>query len=295
MNPLPLEHPSGEPTELEPETDANGPEHWPHQCDNHPGLPAWSACAKCGRFLCRDCRIVPPNDSLAWCQNCLAGEMKERVIDAHIQRAAEQGHDINAEDLKIQTVELGEWEAKRFTDLLGVLKRVVLSPGRFFMQMHPSRGTGWAFLFGLFFGSLGLFFSLAWMSGSPEFEAGIAELMTNFDIPRDVVFLVMVLSLPLVVGLQIGLHAVGIGLLIALFRAPNRGMTATVKVVSYAMVSNLGMAIPSIGSIVTLVWFVLLLMSGTRRVHQLPIEKAIWIVGIPVVLLSMLGVFAFGG
>src|SRR5690606_15778123 len=140
----------------------------------------------------------------------------------------------------------------------------------------------------------GLFLNLAWSSNTPEFEASIVEMMETYSVSRNAIFVVLVfIVLPMLTAFEILLYATAMTAMLALTRAPSRGFVATTKIVAYAMVARLALGLPWIGSFVGLVWFMVIVSSGMRRMHRLDFNQTLLVVGVPIVILSMFGFFAF--
>src|SRR5690606_37922481 len=167
-------------------------ERWPHDCDVHAGVPAWAACARCGRFVCRQCRQQGPDNAESLCVACLQTHMRDAIVAEHVALAVAAGHDITADDVNVQTIEVGELESRRLSDYPSTIRKVLFGPGRFFTQMNPDGQLLHAIVFGILFGSLGLFLNLAWSSNTPEFEASIVEMMETYSVSRNAIFVVLV-------------------------------------------------------------------------------------------------------
>jgi len=142
-------------------------------------------------------------------------------------------------------------------------KALLLSPRDFFGRFRPGPGLAGPLMFGLTAASTGLMISFClgaagWL-GDPyasgrliRLAAATAGLILT---PLAVLGLILVQAL----WLQVWLIA---------FRAASAGLAGTMRAVSYAAASLVVLPLPVVGSLLALVWGLVILLSGLTRLHR---------------------------
>ncbi|MDX1395502.1 MAG: YIP1 family protein [Gemmatimonadota bacterium] len=162
----------------------------------------------------------------------------------------------------------------------------VVRPARFFAGVHYEAPAARPILYYLLVSLVGATFSLWWSSiftamrlpgafagGEPWVAASPAAsaLVTFFATP----FLAFI---GLIVWTSL-LH-----MLVAIFAPGRRGYGATMRVVCYASGPHVMSVVPFIGSLVGLVWGLVLLTAGLREAHRMSAGAAIGVVIIAVLI-----------
>jgi hypothetical protein len=96
--------------------------------------------------------------------------------------------------------------------------------------------------------------------------------------------IMMVVLAPFFVLLAVFIQAAILHLMLMLVGGANSGFEATTRVCSYAQVSQLAQAVPFCGGILSLVWSLILLITGLATVHNTSRGKAALAVVLPVVI-----------
>lgn len=102
--------------------------------------------------------------------------------------------------------------------------------------------------------------------------------------------LLMVVLAPLFVVIGVFIAASILHLMLMIVGGASSGFEATVRVVCYTQTAQLAGIIPFCGGIITLVWTVILYVTGFSTAHRTTQGKAIVAVLLPVVLCCVLGV-----
>jgi len=175
---------------------------------------------------------------------------------------------------------------------LEALKLFVVSPGEAFAQTRRQGDYGSPLLFAIVLGCVGVLVAKVW-----ETLFGMSILSTFPPEVRD--------QLPFLVGgstfgLILTLVLAPIYILVALFiwsallhlclvlvgglKQSTAGFEGTFRVVSYASVAQLGSLVPFVGSLITLVWTVVLGVVGITSLHKSSQGQAIAALLIPLAL-----------
>ncbi|OIP38674.1 MAG: hypothetical protein AUK47_11420 [Deltaproteobacteria bacterium CG2_30_63_29] len=241
--------------------------------------------------MCRDCRSLEPTQEFSLCPQCVH---TRKLALLNVGRTAGTTPEVG-EDLADETVQDGTSEPKSVLDYLPSIKSILLSPTRFFSAMHSTDNLRHAITFALVFGVIGALFTLAWAPLMPQTDASLLEAQELSGLSRTMVVLALMVLLPIASALEVLLYTGGIHLMMR-WVTPNRGrFVTTLKVVCYAMASKVLMAVPMAGQILTLVFFVSVLMIGVRVVYRLPFNKSLIAVGVPILVVASLGLASLGG
>ena len=102
--------------------------------------------------------------------------------------------------------------------------------------------------------------------------------------------LLMVVLAPLFVIIGVFIAAAILHLMLMIVGGASSGFEATVRVVCYTQTAQLAGIIPFCGGIITLVWTVVLYVTGFSIAHRTTQGKAVLAVLLPVVLCCVMGV-----
>jgi hypothetical protein len=193
-----------------------------------------------------------------------------------------------------------------FTTFFETWKLVATEPQRFFRRVRIDQ-TGSAVLFGVIaatFGNViqGLY---SWVSGRqtmmameramhdvPPEAAEVMRKITEIFAGPAVLFSVVLSPVMAVIGIY--LTAAIVHLLLMLFRGADRGFDATLTAVGYAYGLYVLLAIPGCGSLVAVVWYLVVLVIGLGMTQRCGPGKSAAAVFAPALLVCVCCCAAFG-
>ncbi len=298
-----------DPVRLEPEPETTKPVAvWPHMCDAHPQTPALAGCAQCGRYVCRQCRVIDKQSGLGLCVGCKTSGMGgastgdvSQQAGRHIngKRSTDTSNHKNSpfrallidDDAPPPT---GESEPHTVSEYPSAVKNILVNPILFFRQMALEGNLSHVVALGVLCSVLGTFVSFLWAPLMPEAQSELLLLQEQLALPLPAIYIGVLLALPFAAIIEIFIYALAVHLSLTVIGNGSKGFVAAFKVASYAMVSKLALVIPMAGGILALAFFVSLLVLGTRYVHRLPLNRTILAVLVPVLILMFFGVVAVG-
>jgi hypothetical protein len=169
------------------------------------------------------------------------------------------------------------------------IKLLATTPSEAFARMPAVGGIGQPLFFAIVVGWIGIAISAVWsllfggialpfldsdQLGAVGALLGMSTAMT----------IMMVVLAPFFVLLAVFIQAAILHLMLMLVGGANSGFEATTRVCSYAQVSQLAQAVPFCGGILSLVWSLILLITGLATVHNTSRGKAALAVVLPVVI-----------
>lgn len=165
------------------------------------------------------------------------------------------------------------------------LRLVLFAPSDAFARMLQTGGLADPLLYLMIFGTLGSFFGLLWQSALRTFVGALGggQLGTlALDNTGGVVMLVLA---PLLVLLGAAIAAAIYHLMLLLLGGAPKPFETTLRVVSYASGSTyVWLVLPICGGVLSLVWFLVAVIVGLARAHEVPGGRAAAAVLGPVVL-----------
>ena len=234
-------------------------------------------CPHCGKEIA---------DGQAFCQHCGAPLAEVAQIPAEREKTP--------------------WEDREsrgfLSGLFSTLKEVLFRPSGFFKKMPVTGGLTDPLLYALITGMAGLIFSYFWqilMQGAmqnlmiPGMKAAPGQNMFGGVVMAVVAFLSPFL---IILGLFISSGILHVCLM--LVRGARSGFEATFRVSAYGYSAYIFLIIPFCGSLISVVWAVVLAIVGLREAHETTGGKAAFAVFLPVVVccgLVLLAIALFMG
>ncbi len=248
---------------------------------------------------------IPSNAKKVTCPRC--GQGFEIDLDAltggdgySYERNAQQGSDGAEAEIRDQTENIDDspWEDSIergfFQDVFFKVKDVLFEPARFFRNLPPDEEIKESLSFGLLLGSLGSMLGLFWqviMAVSGIFFP-VIPFFSHFAM--GIVFLVVVIvAIPLlvVIGLFVKSCIIHFGLFVV--NAGKNGYKTTFRVVAYTQATEIFGIIPFVGSLISGIWGIIVLIVGLREAHGTSVLRVIMALLIPVILLVIAAVICF--
>jgi hypothetical protein len=191
------------------------------------------------------------------------------------------------------------WEnpARPFFDgLFETVKLLATSPGEAFRRMPVTGGIGRPLFYAIAVGWVSIAVAVFWnvlLQGMwlPFLES--AEDVVGMGAMYGLTVgwgLLMVVLAPLFVVIGVFIAAAVLHLMLMIVGGAANGFEATVRVVCYTQTAQLAGIIPFCGGIITLVWTVILYVTGLSIAHRTTQGKALVAVLLPVVLCCVMGV-----
>lgn len=185
------------------------------------------------------------------------------------------------------------WDrAKSGNALIETAKGLITAPGRAFAEMREKGDYASPILFAVIIGTVGAVINQIW---NLVFGASFVDMMPpemqsqwgEFMAPGvgSVVINIVLAPLYVLIGLFIGSAIYHLFLLmVGGTKESTAGFEGTVRAVSYGSVANIAMIIPIVGSVVAVVWSIVLYVIGLSRVHHTSTGKALAAVLLPLLL-----------
>jgi len=165
---------------------------------------------------------------------------------------------------------------------------VLFSPSGFFREITPDGGMKEPLSFGLLLGSLGYMAGFFW-----KFllvSMGVTSLSNGFlsSIPVSWLFLIGMISSPILVILNMFLVGAVVHVLMLAFNAGKGGFNGTLKVIAYGQAAKALAFIPFIGGGIGWFWNIAVIIPGLKEIHKTSYVKAAAAVIIPLILLAVI-------
>jgi hypothetical protein len=259
-----------------------GPSGW---CAHHPDNQVTGVCIRCGAFTCVHCEVSVRG--IRYCEDC-------------------------REELALQLAAPVAWEERKTIGSMVAWWRttaeVTARPAQFFERMEPrgdlsaALGYGlagsalqWSWqillmgLYVLFIGVIGLIIAIAASAQSSSPGPGLA-MMGVFAGMIVLLLATPGLNLAFVLVLaafqHLALRLVGAG--------GEHGIGATLKIACYAMGVGWSGLIPYMGQMALPVWWAILMVVGTHKVHQCSVTRSLATL-VPFVILFLSPIVAYFG
>lgn len=170
-------------------------------------------------------------------------------------------------------------------DLFRAWKRSLFSPSEFFGALHHGRGLARGLLYYLFFTVTGAFFALSWNLAGGFGARGELQRWLGMEPVQFAVLGFFVAPFAALVGLLF--FTLVFHLLILVLAPRRRSLGDTARVLCYAQSGpQLFYAVPWVGSLVALVWGLVLTVVGFREVHRTTTLRAAAVVFLPLILFA---------
>jgi hypothetical protein len=172
-----------------------------------------------------------------------------------------------------------------FNALWQTVSGVLLHPHRFFAAVGPGASTMAAWIFGLITGSLGLIGGL--LASYLNFPTGIEALDTLAGDTGSITANSFI-GAPLLISLNCAFSALYCHVLLAASNRRKQPLSATFRVACYAQAATLLSVVPVIGSILSGLWYLYVLITGLGRVHATSRLQTLLLLTLPLVILLFL-------
>jgi hypothetical protein len=193
-----------------------------------------------------------------------------------------------------------------FRSLVATIKEALFSPSAFFRRMPVSGGLTDPLLYSLIVSMAGTMVSFLWdMVLRGTFQQFLPAEMSSapgYDLFAGVGIAAMAVLLPLFLIAVLFIEAGIYHLLLLLVRGGKAGFEGTFRAVAYGNSGSVFMMVPFCGSIVGIVWSIVITIIGLKEAHETTGGKAAFAVLMPLVLccgvvlvLSLVGVLAVIG
>lgn len=189
-----------------------------------------------------------------------------------------------------------------FAAFVQTWKAAALTPAEFFRRVRIDQG-GSAVLFAVLATTIGSWAASVWnhltsLGSAAQFEESLSklppEMARYFELMRPFIreptvggLVAQLVLTPLFALVVVYLTAGLLHLFLMLFRGANRGFAATLTVVGYASAVNLLLVIPFCGSIVAMVWWTVIVITGLEHAQRCGSGKAAAATFAPVILLCL--------
>jgi len=191
---------------------------------------------------------------------------------------------------------LPPWEDRANFSLIAgffnTIPRAMTAPGRFFTDHPVRRGLWGPITFGVLMGFLVSLAEWLWSRATSDFEDTLLQLLgEDYEItPLEdsiVTFIesfgVLVSPLLALVALFVLAGAVHLGVML-MSSGRQRGFEATLRAVAYANAATILAVVPMCGSLIGLVWMLVIAVIGVRQMHGIGTAPALFAVTAPAVL-----------
>jgi hypothetical protein len=197
--------------------------------------------------------------------------------------------------------ELGFWPA-----LFRTIRLSLMEPTRFFRGMPPEGPTpepplgpvGSPLLYALVIAIPSVVIGILWQLIASWFSVVFGEAEDALLDLGATIFIALLTPILLPLFLIIG--AAILHLILVIIGGANRGFVATFRTLCYTQGTELFQLIPICGSIISLIWFTIILVIGLAEVHRTSMVRSLIAVVLPIVLccgffaLTILMLIAFG-
>ncbi len=239
------------------------------------------------------------------CTNCGASVSPEDQVD---KEAAP-----NFEPFSAKNSSTGgcPWENYKtigfFPAIIENIKQVLFSSSSFFSRMPRSGGFGMPLFYAVIVGSIGAIVAQIWallakaLSITPLAMLGMADQLSNTggELTAGIAgFFIYLVFAPIAIAAASFLQAGLYHLMLIILGGAEENFETTYRVVAYSMSSSLANVIPIIGSIVSSIWGMVIIINGLREAHGIQNKTAVMAVLLPLIVCCVCGVaFAilFGG
>lgn len=240
------------------------------------------------QIVCPHCRFsksvpeekIPPGAKTAVCPRC------------------KQRFEISASEGQERTVPKGAgsrlpppWERRSELGLGKSLresvKGVLFSPTGFFRKAAVEGGIKEPLVFGILAGSLGMMFEIFWQGLT---EAGELPSLSDGalgDLTWGPVFMGIMVLCPLFVTVFLCVTSLVLHFLLVIVRGGKNGFEATFRAVSYSQATQLWAVIPWVGSLLAVMWILVVQVVSLKEMHGISYAKVVLAMIIPLVAVVM--------
>lgn len=167
------------------------------------------------------------------------------------------------------------------------VKGVLFSPAAFFSKASVKGGIKEPLAFGILAGSLGMMFQIFWQG---SIDAGDLPSLSDGvlgDLTWGPVFMGIMLLCPLLVTIFVCATSLVLHFLLVIVRGGRNRFEATFRAVSYSQAAQLWAVIPVVGSLLAVMWIMVVQIVGLKEMHDVSYARVILAVLIPFVVVAM--------
>ncbi len=188
--------------------------------------------------------------------------------------------------------------------LIETTKLIITDPNEAFSRLRADEDFTSPILFGVILTWIGTLFSQIWsflfqgaMTSMMPQQDGFAAMFAGTTVTSIIVtMIVLPVAYVIILFIAAGIYHLCLMMVGAVETSPMR-FEGTLKVTAYAAVANLANVVPIVGSLIALVWTIVLLIMGFSQAHKTTQGKAAAGVLIPVAVCCVcviIGAIAFG-
>lgn len=182
---------------------------------------------------------------------------------------------------------LPPWERKDRYGFLNALyltiKDVLISPGRFFHRMPTAVGITQPLQFAIVLGVIATFVSWMWSLAAGSVQILLSENVADAIGDPIINFFIFLFS-PVLVAIGICIQAGLTHLMLMLLGGDRLGFEATFRVAAYGEAASVLLLVPLCGSLLAVVWSVVIFIIGLYSIHEIEPWKAVLAVLLPAIL-----------
>lgn len=198
------------------------------------------------------------------------------------------------------------WENRQQIGLLKAytetVKQSMLNPARFYEAISPQGGYDQPLFYALICMCLGTFFTLAYQFIFQSFFSVVGSLVqvpaSHISLSLGFYFLMalaFLVAAPILCFIQLVINTAVYHLCLwALGTTPN-GIVATFRALCYSQGPQVLQIIPFVGSLVTMVWQLVILYNGFRKLQNASQGQSLAAILLPILLMCFFTVFFFFG
>ncbi len=179
---------------------------------------------------------------------------------------------------------LPPWERReRFGLLNGLyltLKDVLFSPNLFFHRMPTRLGLAQPLLFAVVIGAIATFFACIWSLAGSSLQLLVADNLGD-SLRGPFWSFILFLFSPIIVSIGVFVKATLIHLILFLLGGNKLGFEATFRVAAYSEAAGILALVPFCGSVLGIVWGVVVVIIGLYSIHETEPWKAVVAVLVP--------------
>lgn len=188
------------------------------------------------------------------------------------------------------------WEDREargfFKGLFRTMNDALFRPTEFFRNMPVTGGLTDPLLYALIVGMTGFMFSYLWQILTRGSMENMMPGMQGQHLLHGVGLTVTAFLSPFLVIIGLFVSAGILHLCLLMVKGAHAGFEATFRVASYSYSANVFLIIPFCGSLLAIVWSIVLSIIGLREAHKTTGGKAAFAVFFPVILCCGLTAFA---
>jgi hypothetical protein len=280
------------------------------RCSAHPDVDAIGVCLDCGRDVCYACAVETSNGR--YCDICADVSATAQSVEYPARGVPEPSRKVDKEKLSPADHEAARgadegawtdyiipWDHRRRIGrqraLFRTWRTMMLSPLRFFSEVHPGGGYFGPLLYGTVWILLGLAGGFAWRFAArlyPQavslFDGESIEILLKLS-PANAPIVVAVVVAPIVVMIALAAICVVFHILVMIFARKHAGFRATLRVACYSAGACAFYCVPSVGGIVAGVCQFLMVATGFRQAHRMSLVSAAAAAFLPCALLLVAG------